>query len=427
VVGVLAALAVTLLAALTIAAIAYSKKNSLARKLRETQQICDLANDPVLVGNIVDGRILYANRAFRRMLRYEDHRALESVRIPELHPPDLVGRSAERIAEVWEKKGLIYSDLPMIDAQGERIDVELSANLIDFGGQPAILIYARDIRERLRQETAIRQQRDELQRMNQELQEAQAQLIQSEKLASLGNLAAGVAHEMNSPIGSLKANTDVSERAIVIVNEALASSELVESQPKLKRAIEVLKKTAETSKTAVDRVSQIVRSLQNFARVDEAERKKVNLHEGLDSALTLLGSELKDRVTVIRDYGDLPEIECFPVRLNLVFMNLLTNAVAAIDGKGEIRIKTRVNGDQVELSFIDTGRGIPEPLRAKLFDPSFRTKQGRVRAALGLPLSYRILQEHGGSIEVSSVEGKGSTFTLRLPTAQRPSIPARST
>src|SRR5262249_13473394 len=158
------------------------------------------------------------------------------------------------------------------------------------GGQRAILMHVRDIRERLRQERAIRQHATELERTNHELHEMQAQLIQSEKLASLGNLAAGVAHEMNSPVGALKSNTMVADHALGIVSEALAGAEL---DPKAKRAMEVLRGMSEANRAAVDRVSQIVKSLQNFARLDEAERKRVDLHEGIESALTLLKHEMK--------------------------------------------------------------------------------------------------------------------------------------
>jgi two-component system, NtrC family, sensor kinase len=400
------------LASAVAAVLAFRHTSALQRKLNDTTQICDLANDPVLVGDIVDGRILYANRAFHRMLGYDGHQVLLSRRIPELHPPELVGRSAERIAEVWETKGMIYSDLPYVDAKGERIDVEISANLVNFGGQQAILIYARDIRERLRHEREIEQHAKELERMNKELHATQAQLVQQEKLASLGNLAAGVAHEMNSPIGTLRANAGVSEKALEMFGTNIDPNSI---DPRVKRAMTALQTIASANKSAVDRVSDILKSLQNFARLDEAERKRVNLHDGIESALTLLKHEMKDRITVVREFGELPELECYPGRLNQVYMNLLSNAIAAIDGPGTITVRTRAEEGSVELSFADTGRGIPANLIDKLFDPAFRQKEGRMRAGLGLPTSYRIVSEHGGSIDVKSEVGKGSTFTVRLP------------
>ncbi len=408
------------IAALVLAALLYVDRRAIAQRLKDTKQISDLGNDPVLVGDINDGKILYANKAFRGLIGAGDEAALGSLRIPDLHPPELVGRSAERIAEVWETKGLIYSDLPLKHASGELIDVELSANLVDYGGQRAILLYARDIRDRLKHERAIQDHATEMERINKDLRDTQAQLVQSEKLASLGTLAAGVAHEMNSPIGAMRGNADVGARALVIVSEAIGKTET--SNPKLQRALSALRDTCEGNKTAVERISGIVRSLQSFARLDEAERKPVDLHEGIESALTLLRPQLTERIEVARELGELPMIECFPGRLNQVFMNLLTNAVAAIEGPGTITVRTRVAGDQVELAFIDTGKGMPKEQLERLFDPSFRSGGGRVRAGFGLPLAFAIVSEHGGSIDVASELGKGSTFTVRLPIVKRSGV-----
>ena len=166
---------------------------------------------------------------------------------------------------------------------------------------------------------------------------------------------------------------------------------------------------------ATTRIVEIVRSLRNFARLDEAEKKQVDIHEGIESTLTLLHHELKQRVDVVRDYGELPEIECYPNQLNQVLMNLLTNALQAIEGPGTITIRTRCAGERVEVAISDTGSGISEEARQRIFDPGFTTKGVGVGTGLGLSIAYRIVQKHAGELRVESEVGAGSTFTVSLP------------
>ena len=160
---------------------------------------------------------------------------------------------------------------------------------------------------------------------------------------------------------------------------------------------------------------KIVQSLRNFARLDEAERKSADLLEGLESTLTLLHHELKNRIDVVRDYEAIPEIVCSPNQLNQVFMNVLVNAAHAIDGRGTITIRTRYRDGEVAISFTDTGRGIPAAVLPRIFDPGFTTKGVGVGSGLGLAICYRIVKEHGGRIEVTSEPEKGTTFTVILP------------
>jgi signal transduction histidine kinase len=227
------------------------------------------------------------------------------------------------------------------------------------------------LEERVRARTA------ELERANREIRETQAQLVQSGKMASLGMLVAGVAHEINTPMGSISANTDLVKRAADIVKQRLeteaAPSELA-NDDKLQRAVETLQQASETERLACERISSIVKSLRNFARLDESEEKQVDLHEGIDSTLTLLQHELKKGIEVVKRYGDLPTVVCFPSQLNQVFMNLLANAVFAMKGQGTITIATAREGDEVVLRFADTGDGIPPENLDKIFDPGFTTK-----------------------------------------------------
>jgi signal transduction histidine kinase len=160
---------------------------------------------------------------------------------------------------------------------------------------------------------------------------------------------------------------------------------------------------------------RIVRDLRNFARLDEADFKEVNLNENIDSTLSLLQHELRDRIQVVKELSELPLVPCYPNRLNQVFMNLLLNAIQSITGKGEIRIQTRVEGPQVRVAIADSGSGIKAENLEKIFDPGFTTKGVGVGTGLGLSISARIIEDHRGTISVQSEVGKGTTFVVYLP------------
>lgn len=177
----------------------------------------------------------------------------------------------------------------------------------------------------------------------------------------------------------------------------------------------VLEEINQNNRIACDRIINIIRSLKNFARLDEAERRRVNIHEGLDSSLILVHHQLKNRIEIVKDYGTLPEIECFPNQLNQVFMNLLVNAAQAMPGRGTLTIKTLPLGNEIQVKISDTGVGIPRANLRKIFDPGFTTKGVGVGTGLGLSICYKILQDHGGRIAVQSEVGHGTTFTVTLP------------
>jgi signal transduction histidine kinase len=255
-----------------------------------------------------------------------------------------------------------------------------------------------------------------------ELRDTQAQLVQSEKMAALGDLVAGVAHEINTPLGAVASNTDLIARALTKARESVADP------AQTVRALSLLDTAAAmagVSRDACQRINEIVRSLRNFARLDEAERKPADLHEGIESTLTLLTHLLKNRITVRRDYGQLPLVLCYPNQLNQVFLNLLVNAAQAIEGQGEILIRTRVvpvsatageaAASLVVVEIADTGCGIPAENLKKIFDPGFTTKGVGVGTGLGLAICYRIVRAHQGRIEVDSTVGAGATFRIILP------------
>jgi PAS domain S-box-containing protein len=383
-----------------------------ADKLEAARRIVEVGNDAVLVADIVDGRLLQVNEASCRLLGFEREQLLRR-RLPQLHPDDLVEKSALRIAEIWENKGMVYADLPLVDRDGDRIAVEVSASVVSFGSGPAVVLYARDIRPRLRQEQQIREYAAQLEQANRELHDAQAQLVQSGKMAALGNLVAGVAHELNTPLGALKANTDLARRALHQFEARVKS--VPSDLHTFTRALKTLDEVCHTSAMATERMDGIVRSLRNFARLDESEEKRVGLHEGIESALALVANQLGDRIEVVKHYGSIPEVLCRPNQINQVVMNLLTNAISAIDGRGTITIATTSADEAVSIAISDTGRGIaPEHLQ-RIFDPGFTTKGVGVGTGLGLAICYRIVQQHHGHIAVSSELGQGATFTVTLP------------
>jgi two-component system, NtrC family, sensor kinase len=241
-------------------------------------------------------------------------------------------------------------------------------------------------------------------------QELMSQLIQSEKMAALGLLVAGVAHEINTPMGAIHSNNDVMTRAVGKVRKLLEPA----PDKEVRRLLDILGEICRNNEIATERIMNIVRSLKNFARLDEAELKKVNIHEGIESTLSLLRHQLKNRIRIVKCFGDIPEIECFPNELNQVFMNILVNAAQAIKHRGEITVKTWREGDRVKIAISDTGVGIPPENLSKVFDPGFTTKGVGLGTGLGLSLCYKIVQDHRGTIEAESSK-QGTTFTISIP------------
>ncbi len=252
----------------------------------------------------------------------------------------------------------------------------------------------------------LEEKNQSLEKLYQDLKTTQLQLIQSEKMSSLGQLVAGIAHELNNPIGFIYANMLELRNYIAELSKPVANQSF--SGDDVKQLIE---ESIEGSK----RVKDIVLNLRNFSRLDEAEFKPADIHEGLESTLMLLNNELKNRIDVHKNYGDIPIIECLPGYLNQVFMNLLLNASQAIDDKGNIWITTKLKDPKIEIAIRDDGSGISKEAELKIFDPFFTTKSIGAGTGLGLSISYGIIERHGGSIAVDSLKGKGTTFIITLP------------
>lgn len=288
-----------------------------------------------------------------------------------------------------------------------------------------------NIQLRLEQQKRI----DELQDANRKLAEARDQLLQAEKMASIGQLAAGVAHEINNPVGYVASNLGTLGRYVDDVLALLDASErieaLVPAEHPARQALEALKSTFDIawlrddlrkllaeSNEGLERVRKIVLDLKTFSHVDKAEWQPTDLHRGLDSTLNIVWNELKYKADVIKEYGQIPEVECIPSQINQVFMNLLVNAAQAIETRGSITLRTGAENDHVWIEVTDTGQGMAPEIVARIFDPFFTTKPVGKGTGLGLSLSYNIVNQHHGSIDVRSTPGVGTTFRVRLPRTQ---------
>lgn len=246
-----------------------------------------------------------------------------------------------------------------------------------------------------------------------DLKQAQTQLIQSEKMASLGQLVAGVAHEINTPIGSIKSNNDIFIKCFQKIKDV--SCEVADFKKEMEKYSEILDETIKINSEAIKRINSIVKALKNFARLDEAEYKETDIHEGIKSTLMLINHETKGRIQVIEDFANLPFINCYPNQLNQVFMNIFINACQSIKKDGIIKIKTEKHDDKIKILISDTGKGIPEKHLDHIFDPGFTTKGVGVGTGLGLSICYQIIQKHKGTIKAENNPDHGSTFIIELP------------
>ena len=243
-----------------------------------------------------------------------------------------------------------------------------------------------------------------------ELRETQNQLMQSEKMSALGQLVAGVAHELNNPIGFVHANLQLLDEYVDKLVRAEHEGGDVE------QVREVIGKLLKRSREGTERVKQIVQDLRTFSRMDQAESQIADLHEEIDRTLALMEPRLKNKIQVVRQYGDIPEVRCYPGQLNQVFLNLLMNACDALGANGgTITISTERSKLGVRLEFKDDGPGIPLEVQSRIFDPFFTTKEVGKGTGLGLSLSHGIIERHGGRFLVYSEPGQGASFVIDLP------------
>ena len=351
--------------------------------------------------------------------------------MPEMDGPELIRR-----IRGWEQTGYVYIILLTARVQKGDVVQGMEAGADDFVTKP---FDHEELRVRVRQGERIIRLEHTLAGQNLAVREAQAALVQNEKLAGLGRLAAGVAHEVNNPIAFVTNNLAVLRRdtlaALAILDtyrrgrQALASVEpglaaeaaRLEEEADLAYFQENLARTFDRSLEGLQRVRNVVQSLRDFARLDEAAFKDIDLNAALESVLEMLRHEIRHKgLRLETHFEPLPLLPCQPGKLNQVFFNLLVNAVQACEGGGAITVRTRVAGTEAVIEIQDDGCGIKLEDLPHVFDPFFTTKPIGQGTGLGLSVSFGIVRDHHGVLEVESEVGKGSTFRIRLP------LPARS-
>jgi PAS domain S-box-containing protein len=332
-------------------------------------------------------------------------------------------------------------ELTALHKNGREFPVELTIRPIRLGSTYLFSSFLHDITERKRAEEQLRLQNTQLQELAQSehqaheaLKKAQSQLVQSEKLASLGQLVAGVAHEINNPLSFVSNNVAVLQREVHALRDLLALYQegealLAEHRPELHGRIREFAERIDLnytlsnldglvarSRDGLKRIQQIVKDLRDFARLDESDLHEVDLNAGIASTVNIIqGQAKKQQVALELDLTPLPGVSCYPAKINQVVLNLLSNALDACSAGGKVTVSTRTNGDGVEVLVTDTGSGIDPAIRERVFDPFFTTKPQGQGTGLGLSISYGIVQMHGGTIDFESTPGQGTRFRVWLP------------
>lgn len=299
---------------------------------------------------------------------------------------------------------------------------------------PVYVAIVEDISERKKAEDELRARQRELETAYKDIEHAQSQLLQSEKMASVGQLAAGVAHEINNPVGFVNSNLGTLKSYVADLfkliavyeqlEEKLPSDDMLLQLRTLKKKLDLDYLREDTSnlvKESIEglgRVKKIVQDLKEFSHVDSTEWQIADLHAGLNSTLNIAHNELKYKVTVVKEYGEIPQVECIASQINQVFMNMLVNAAHAIETRGTITIRSGQTNNDVWVEISDTGKGMPPDVQKRIFEPFFTTKPVGKGTGLGLSLAYGIVQKHHGRIEVESEIGKGTLFRIHLPIRQ---------
>jgi PAS domain S-box-containing protein len=394
------------------------------------------AADPIIIEDL-DGIVVDLNDEAERSYGYSREELIGRP-IRELVPPERHEQAMDLLArcrageEVRNVEGLRWNKQQVVSP----VLLTLSALRDESGKITAIASLAKDITHQKRVEQELEQEREKLeirvQERTKELSDAvgklseaireveatQSELIQSERMAILGRLAAGVAHEINSPLGVIQSGNATIGRAVERIRHSLdrgLSSEDLAGDPELARALSVMKSIDVNSSAACARVSKIVDGLKRFASLDKAEVMPVDLNESINGALDLLQHEFRDHTRVRREFGNIPEITGKPAEINQVLITLLTTANESIEGPGEIRIKTACDSETVAVKILDSGKGIPEERIEHLSHLKFSASGDRVGIDIGLATAYHAVGRLGGDLLIESELGTGTQYTLQLP------------
>lgn len=418
--------------------------NGLAPHVNVTQEFAQhnrlkylIENTPAIIYSSVptgDFKMTYVSSNARRILGYDPAVMLSDPNFwfDHIHPDD--------IPQIFSSLAMLFSEgertyeYRFKNSSGQYIWMHDMLRLIrDDEGNPLEVVGSlTDISERKAMEESLQRKGEEQKLLIQKLQEAQDQLLQSEKMASVGQLAAGIAHEINNPIGFVNSNMGSLQGYVEKLFEVMAQYEQLISRPldtavasarmnqiRKEADLEFLQEdVADLVRESMDglkRVRDIVQSLKDFSHVGETDWQEADIHQGIESTLNIVINEIKYKATVIKEYGQLPNVRCIISQINQVVMNLLVNASHAIKEKGSITINTGCKNDWIWIRITDTGSGIAPEVMSRIFEPFFTTKPIGSGTGLGLSLSYGIIKKHNGNIEVKSEVGVGTSFTINLP------------
>ncbi|BAY12276.1 PAS domain S-box protein [Calothrix sp. NIES-2098] len=419
------------------------------------------SSEDAIISKTLDGLIVSWNRGAETLFGYTAKEAIGQPMVM-LVPGDRINEEAQILEKLKCGERVDHFETVRQRKDGKLIDISLTISPVKDATSKIIGAskIARDIGVRKQAEEALRhseaqlrQKAIDLETTLLELKRTQTQLVQNEKMSSLGQLVAGIAHEINNPVNFIYANFNPANEYIQDLLGLLQlykqhyPSPVAEIQNKSKAIdldflVEDLPKLLCSMEVGADRIKKIVLSLRNFSRMDEAEMKSVNIHEGIDNTLMILQNRLKakqDRpeIEVIKEYGNLPLVECYAGQLNQVFMNIISNAIDALEERDEwrtfeemkqqpsqIRICTEiVSPDRIKIGILDNGCGIPESVQQRLCDPFFTTKPVGKGTGLGMSISYQIVTEkHGGSLQWHSIPGQGADFVVEIPIQQSKQI-----
>ncbi len=386
-----------------------ARREEIEHALRESEErlalALEAANDGIWDVRVPED-VFYCSDRFASILGYPRAEKPTSVREVDAMMSDVDSRDIERLL-VGGQEAIF--EVRTRRKNGRGIWVEIKGRTVDRlpDGRPKRVVGTiSDITDRKRAE--------------EELRSAQDRAVQSEKLASLGQLVAGLAHELNSPLGTLISGTDLIARTAAILRENVSCGDGIDRRTR--RALDALERSSKSTTTAVARLEELLGGLKRFTALDRSNLQEADVHELLDTTITVMCDGQWDQVELERRYGDLPRIMCYPGQLNQVFLALVRNAMQAMEDGGTLTLSTDapVEG-RVRIVVADTGRGIPREDLDGIFEPGFRSGGGRVRLGWGLVTAARMVQEHGGRVSAESEVGRGSQFTVLLPT--RPDDP----
>lgn len=410
-----------------------------ARSQREAQQstllfnaIFDAAQTGLLILDTDNRQIMDVNPTAAKTLHYNVDELLGE-QIHKCMPAKRQSNCPFHDSEKTGESGI----LNLLTSCGKQIPVMFSTTFLQDDFSNLVVFSFLDISEHTATEKKLRESRDKLQAANTQLKVHKDRIVQSEKLASIGQLAAGVAHEINNPVGYVTSNLGtISEyidtmKSVIDYYQQLTKLDAgeaekikyikdsiheIEEDEDLEFIIEDCEKVMAESMEGVHRVAEIVQNLKSFAREDSDARGPHNINDGIDAMIKMVWNELKYSCEIVKEFDQIPVVQCHKGQVNQVIMNMLVNASHAMpEGGGIITVGTSVKDGKLEISIADNGSGIPEDVLSKIFDPFFTTKDVGKGTGLGLSISHGIIFDHEGTIEVDSEVGKGTTFRIYLP------------